>query len=345
MKRIVLLLALCCVALVSVWSLEIKDGRIKLIIDERTGRFSVYYLSDAAKGSYQSLLYDQETRTSYATLYMDQRAYKLGEASDFRVSVTKDSSGALVVYRSSACVVNVRFSVIASQSGIKDSLSVTYTIENVSERELSLGLRMLLDTWLGEKSGKHFSSQTRGELSFEALLSDDYTDQWIRSGSDGSSLLQVTLSAPATRPDRVIAANWKRLNDAAWMMETSATRNFTLLPYSINDSALALYWDPQNMRKGATRSVTMVLGSQSSFASMSVASASASARPSTVAPDASQLAQLSIAPLDMATDLVVLRDLIASLDALLASGTIADPELVARYLSMIQLLESRKGGY
>jgi len=47
----------------------------------------------------------------------------------------------------------------------------------------------------------------------------------------------------------------------------------------------------------------------------------------------------------MATDLVVLRDLIASLDALLASGTIADPELVARYLSMIQLLESRKGGY
>ncbi|HOX92723.1 MAG TPA: hypothetical protein PLC54_07355, partial [Spirochaetales bacterium] len=88
-------------------------------------------------------------------------------------------------------------------------------------------------------------------------------------------------------------------------------------------------------------------GSQSSFASMSVASASASAsaRPSTVAPDASQLAQLSSAPLDMATDLVVLRDLIASLDALLASGTIADPELVARYLSMIQLLESRKGGY
>lgn len=341
MKRFILLLTLCGAALASAWSLEIKDGRIKLTVDERTGRFSLYYLADAVKGTYQSLLYDQESRTSYATLYMDQRAYKLGESSEFKVSVAKEGQTAVVSYRSSSCVVTLRFSVVASQSGLKDSLAVSYTLENVSERELSLGLRVLLDTWLGEKSGNHFSAQARGELSGETTLSGDYADQWIRSGQDASAQLQVTLVSPATKPDRVIAANWKRLNDSSWTMETSATRNFTLLPYSINDSALALYWDPQSLRKGSSRTVSMLLGNQASFPAMAASGAGSA---SAVA-DAAQVTQLSQAPLDMAADLVVLREVIAALDALLASGEDVDPEVLTRYLALLELLESRREGY
>lgn len=319
-------------------ALEIKDGKIKLVIDERSGRFAVYYLVDAAKNAYQPLLYDQETRTSYLTLYLDQRAYKLGEASEFKVSVTKEASGARIVYRSSSCVVTQSFAVFASGATGKDSVKISFSIENVSEKDISVGLRMLLDTWLGEKSGKHFVAQAAGSVQSELTLSGDYSDTWLRSPGESGASMQLTLAEPATKPDRVIAANWKRLNDSSWSMETSSARSFTLLPYSINDSAVAVYYDPQTLRRGASRTVNLVIGNESA---LGLAGEPAAAAGSV----ALVSAQLSNAPLDLAADLVAVRDILEKLNQAIAGTATPSPELLAQYEALIKLLESRKEGY
>jgi hypothetical protein len=282
-------------------------------------------------------LYDQETRTTYPTLIVDQKTYKLGDSGDFRVAVIKDAPGEIrVEYRSSFCIVRQSFAFVASAgAAMPDGISIRFDIENVSEKESSVGLRFLLDTWMGEKSGNHFGTKDIAALSVETSLSGDFGDTWIRSPGDAGASLQIQLAAPATKPDRAVAANWKRLNDAPWAFDANPSRTFTLLPYSINDSAIALFYEPAALRPGASRSVLVVLGNENEgypgAAGVSHTAASAAA-----ALDA---------PLDAMTDLVAVRSVLDALNAALASGASLSDAEIAEMQATLERLEARKASY
>ncbi|MBU0928538.1 MAG: hypothetical protein KKA67_12370 [Spirochaetes bacterium] len=343
MKKLSIAIAAAAILASSAFGLDIKDGRMRLVLDERSGRFALYYLEDVARNRYAPLLYDQETRTTYATLSFDQKTYKLGDASEFRVSVSRQDGGARVEFRSSFCVVKQTFSFLASPGAtMSDGLGVAFEIENVSQKDAEIGLRVLLDTWLGEKGSAHFSTQALGPLSIETALSGDYSDAWIRS-SDGQAVtgLQVQLAVPATRPDRLVAANWKRLNDNAWSFEANPARNFTLLPYSINDSAIAMYFEPAPVRPGSTRAIRTVL-SQATDSYPTVASAPAAAGP---ADPAGIPVPADTAPLDEMADLVAARSVLDAVNAALASGAGMSADDIAALESILRRLEARKSKY
>jgi hypothetical protein len=345
-KKLALLLLTVILFTSAASGLEIKDGRMKLVVDEKSGRFSLQYLSDVTKSLYVPLLYSEETRTTYATLSFDQKTYKLGEASEFRVSVAKEASGGVrIEYRSSFCVIEQTFTFLSSPGAtMADGVSLGYRIENVSQKDTPIGLRILFDTWLGEKVQAHFTAQSAGPLSGEVALTGEYADSWIRSseaaaGSKDAVSLQFQLSSPATKPDRVLAANWKRLSDAVWAFETGASRNFTLLPYSINDSAVALYFEPVLVRPGSTRTVTTIL-SQANDGYPPVSAL--------VEPLNSPLvvtAPAVTAPLDEMVDLVAVRDVLDAINAAISSGAIpSDAELEAMD-AVVRQLENRKAKY
>lgn len=339
MRRFLSFLVLACVLGSSVFALEVRDGRMRLVVDERSGRFALYYLEDVARNRYVPLLYDQEVRTTYPTLLVDQKAYKLGDAPEFRTTVSKDASGGVnIEYRSSFCVVRQSLSFAASAgASLSDGIVISLTMENVSQKDSSVGLRYLLDTWLGEKAGIHFVASSGAVLGTEVLYGADSAEPWIRSPGDSGASLQVALSAPATRPDRVIVANWKRLNDAPWTIETNAARNFTLLPYSVNDSALALYYDPVVVRPGSSRTFNVVLGNETT----SQQRTAAVAPPPTVG----AAAVADTAPLDVMADLIAVRSVIDSIDTALSSGSALGTEEQAALEATLKRLEARKVAY
>jgi len=346
MKKLVVLLGMVVIFASTAFGLEIKDGRIKLIIDEKSGRFSLYYLSDVAKSRYVPLLYAEETRTTYATLSFDQKTYKLGETSDFRVSVAREASGGVrIEYRSSFCVVKQTFTFLKSPgSSMSDGVALDYGIENVSQKDTPIGLRILFDTWLGEKNQTHFTAQSAGPLSGEIALSGDYTDSWIRSSEGGTGTkdvasLQFQLSSPATKPDKVLAANWKRLSDATWDFEFSASRNFTLLPYSINDSAVALYFEPIIVRPGSTKNITAIL----SQANDGYPAVSSSAEP--LSTPLAITAPSVTAPLDEMVDLVAVRDVLDAINSAINSGKVPTAAELEAMGSIVRQLETRKAKY
>ncbi len=323
--------------------LELKNGRIRLVIDERSGRFALYYLEDVAKNRYVPLLYAEETRTTYPTLMVDQKTYKLGDAPEFRVAVSRDASGAgRIEYKSSFCVVRQSFTFTTTPGAtMADGVLMSFDIENVGQKDASLGLRVLLDTWLGEKSPAHFRAQSLGALTGETSLGGDFKDVWLRSQDEsasapGAASLQVLLGLQATRPDKVLAANWKRLNDAAWSFEASASRNFTLLPYSINDSALALYYEPLVVRPGSTRLVTVVLSLASD--SYQTTEGASGARSVMAAP-------ADTAPLDEMADFIAVRTLLEAINAALSSGVEPSEAQKEEFESILQRLENRKAKY
>jgi hypothetical protein len=85
---------------------------------------------------------------------------------------------------------------------------------------------------------------------------------WLSRSSGASAevgLMCMTGGSDITAPDRIIFANWKRLSDAAWDYTTSSNRNFNLMPYSINDSAVCMYYDPVDIPEGQSREIILVL--------------------------------------------------------------------------------------
>ncbi|OHD22085.1 MAG: hypothetical protein A2Y38_12580 [Spirochaetes bacterium GWB1_59_5] len=345
MKKLSLLLVALALFTTAAFGLELKDGRMKLVIDEKSGRFSLYYLAEVTKSHYVPLLYSEETRTTYSTLSFDQKTYKLGDASDFRVSVAKEAAGGVrIEYRSSFCVVKQTFSFVTSPgASMSDGVTLEYSIENVSQKDTPIGLRVLFDTWLGEKTQAHFSAQSAGILSGEVALSGEYADSWIRSAEatgtkDGVSL-QIQLSAPATKPERVLAANWKRLSDAVWAFEPSTSRNFTLLPYSINDSAVALYFEPITVRPGSTRRISTIL-SQANDGYPAVQTTTES-----VSPALAITAPAVTAPLDEMVDLVAVRDVLDAINIAIGSGAVPTVAELEAMDSIVRQLETRKAKY
>jgi len=324
-------------------ALDAPEGLVKVVVSESTARISIYRLTDVAKGRYEPFLFDQDPRTSFLTLSADGRLSKLGDASDFPFTVARTDTGVRIEFRSSSFVVRQILDFAKSDgSALADGLKVTLEIENVSEHEASLGLRYLLDTWLGEKSGIHFITDKRPRISEETAILPTSDDSWV--GTPGASAsFMVLLSGPGVdRPDKVILANWKRLADAPWAFDVNPQRNFTLVPYSINDSALALYWEPVPVPSGGTRRVAFMMGNlnEKGYPASSETTPTDAIFASTV---------LGTSPPDaatsMAADLVAVRDLISRIDIAVAEGRTISPDEIAAWGKILDRLEERKKGY
>lgn len=323
---------------VAAWSLEVREGRLKLIVQENSGRFSLYYLSDIQKDRYEPLFVDKDPRTTFLSVLVDDRAQRMGDSTAYRTKVERTDGGARVVFDSSTLTVAQTFS-FARSSGtvLADILRMDLSATNKSDRELSVALRFVIDTNLAEKKSEHFKTNLRAIDSELAVLSQTDADSWWTSENDRLGLMG-SISVPDTRaPNSIHFANWKRLNDASWKAAVAKGRNFNLLPYSINDSAVSYYFDSAPLPRGSQRTETIYLGvaNPAGFAGLGK---------SGEASEISRLMQKSIedagsAELTLQTDLVTVRDLLDRVDAMLKSETITDDELAALEAIIARLKE------
>jgi hypothetical protein len=353
-RRIIKILPVVFLLAVStVGALDLRDGRMLLSLDEKTARFTLYYLADAARNNYVAMLYDQEPRTSFPTLSWNGKTYRLGESPDFRFTVKKDGAAAVAEYRSSFATVRQTFRLIHSKGAAdSDGLLVEFAIENLSKDTASVGLRILWDTYLGEKSRKHFEVGGSGTITGETTFSEASIPRQVISPGDSGASLQIQLIGEGlSQPDRLVLANWKRLNDSGWSFEPSAGRGFTLLPYSIDDSAAALFFEPVELRAGSVRVIRTALGNRAASGySAALPSPSASFKP-VVSPPPEPLVvadtmskKLSSDPFVTArTDIEALREIISRIDALMASGNPTTEQLNDLRSQLEQIRNRRKG--
>jgi hypothetical protein len=330
-------------------ALEVKEGLVKIVVNESTARISLYRLTDVAKNRYEALIFDQDPRTSFATLSVDGKLYKLGDSSELRSSVSRTDTGLRLEFRSASVVVRQDLDFVLSDgASLADGVRVTFSLENISEREVSLGIRYLIDTWLGEKSGVHFYTDKRPRIGSETEILRSDADAWIATPSGpypqavkSGFMIQIAGDG-VDRPDRALLANWKRLSDATWGFAANSQRNFTVTPYSINDSAVALFWEPVSVARGGTRSVSFVMGALNEKGyPTSVAKASneelfAASVLDTPPPDKAT---------SMAADLVAVRDLINWIDRATAAGGTITPDDLSTWKKILDRLEERKKGY
>ncbi len=254
------------VSLTSLPALEIDVGRVRLILHEGIGRFSLYARSGSTQDAEIPLFVDQDPRTSGISLVVNDKIYKLGDTADFSEKIEKATISGLPRFEWESRTLKVvqEFSPVTSPTSTEaEGLRMSIQITNLSRSELSVGLRMCFDTYLGEENLSHFRSDRHQEIRNELTVSrEDMIHYWLSPSSKSPQeigLKCITSGADITSPDKIVFANWKRLSDASWDYETSSNRNFNLMPYSINDSAVCMYYDPLTITAQDSREIVLVL--------------------------------------------------------------------------------------
>jgi hypothetical protein len=307
-------------------ALTISNTNTELVVNEQNGRFSIF--AKTPGGAKKALLVSQDPRTTMLTILAGSKIYRMGDSFEFRQSIESSSNTVDLVWTSRSLVVTEHFALAGK------TLTITITVKNTSERELNVGIRYLLDTYLGEK-GEHFAA--------DGLAVEKETDYvWVApfeiESSDGKdvSLFVLLSGSGITDPDRVVIANWKRLNDASWTFEANQSRDFNLLPYSINDSAIAVYYEPESIASAAAKSATFKMTWREPGTSFSTSASTEEAATS----------QLDMELVDSILDEVVAVDtLLLKIDRLLSSGSPPTQEELAEIRSTLAELEERRKEY
>jgi hypothetical protein len=302
------------------------------VLHEDTGRFSLYYLIDMPQQRdihlwrYEPFFVDSDPRTSFLTVMVNDRTYRLGESTAFKMRIRPSSVNPAILFESSFLLVTQEFTFIKTVDALmSNGVRMTIRLENRGTDQVSAGARFLLDTNLGEgNSGGPFSigeQAVAAEFMIDSQKDDPYwISRTIRYGLMGS------VSAGEGPKPEIHFANWRRLNEVPWKLGFISGRNFNYLPYSINDSAVAYNFDPQPLAAGESRDYVILLAMADERGFFQTEDASTELPPMTDSRE---------------EDLITLRDLIARLDNHLAGRLVLSDEELAEIEAAITSLKSR----
>lgn len=241
---------------------ETKDGYIRMFINEKTGRFDLSFLTDTEKTQY-SYLFNKNANTSFFDVNINGTSYRLGESRAFTTRVDRENDEPVVIYDSKSVMIKMNFTPVKTISSPNaNGIRITVLINNKSEDDLDVGLRLLIDTSLGE-GRKNIPFATENNNINREIIIESSSDErfWVSRGKNVSLMGSIAdpLDVTAKRPDYLHFANWKKLSDVPWKASYHEGRSFNKLPYSIGDSAVSYYWEPVALETGNQLTYTVCL--------------------------------------------------------------------------------------
>lgn len=328
-------------------ALDLKDGRIKITLHEKFGRFTPYFLDDISKNTWVPFLIDQDPRTTKLSIIENNKIYIMGESASFRQTLEQTEKGAAFVWTSGTLIIREEFSFTkSSQSPISDGLKINITIENTSNDTLSVGVRYLFDTYLGENEDRHFFTDAAEKINTEIDFVSSIPYYWVSpvSKKNTPGFQVMTSGSGITTPNRIIFANWSRLDDNSWNFDVNKSRNFNYPPYSINDSAVAQYYNPNNLAPKSKIEIILVMGSynQTGFSgdTKNVNSQVTELFEQTIKTEAVEDISLGIK-----TDLITVQELLDEIDRKIKNNESVGAQELSLMKQIIQNLKSRKAEY
>ncbi len=242
---------------------------LKIIVNagpEDQGRFAVETMGgdpDNANDDYQPLVFGRPIPwTSYTTVWVDGEAYVFGglnhklkkrngtpvKYGEF-VSQTTTDEGIVTEYKFGKIRVAQKLNFLRNISTkVKDSALISYDVANLDTASHRVGLRLMMDTKLGENDGAPFRIGAKAivdEVEFKGAEIQDYW-QTFDSLASPNVIAQGTLRGGGlTAPDRLMLSNWGTLADNPWEVTVVPGRSFVRQGELEKDTALALYWEPR----------------------------------------------------------------------------------------------------
>ncbi len=243
MKKPVCFFILLFIVIGALFAIDIRNGLVRIATDDLTLQPALYRLVNiSGKSKYEPLWFSGDPRTSFIVLNIDNRIYRMGASKEYKTSQRQIKNGIEIEYRSVTNRLTQRLLFFTSPfSRVADGFIIEIEIENYTTREMKVMIKEVCDTVLGEKEGFHFATSLNARVTDEMILASDSDEKYVVSPGQAASL--ALLLDEDQKPDMVVIANWKRLSDSKFYYDSQLMKGFTLSSFSINDSALGLYWN------------------------------------------------------------------------------------------------------
>ncbi|RAK11190.1 hypothetical protein C8C77_103178 [Halanaerobium saccharolyticum] len=206
--------------------------------------------------------------TSYTSLWINEEKYVFGGTTERRAGdgakygeviqePTVEDNQIITKTRFDNIVVEQILSIVkSSTTGLADSAQIQYRVINEGDQEEKVGLRVMLDTMLGENDGAPFRL---GEdtISTDKLYYNKQLDDFWQA-FDSVSNPQVTsqgsfIGPDVSTPDRVYFSDWGSLADGVWDFDFNPGQEFIRKGEYEIDSAMAMYWVPEMIEPGESK--------------------------------------------------------------------------------------------
>ena len=231
---------------------EQKEANYRLNFDETESFWEFEYNH---KGKVRSLVENRDPSTSYAVVSVDGRNYSLKKNAFFNQHI-ENYPGLIVVHWSNRTLHIVQS--IQVDNSIK-GFKVTYSVRNLSKNYISVGLKQVIDTF-NNTDDADFIINGNNPINTENSWSDGNVPPYWETNPSGEDDFRTSFTPFGDRkPDQLIFSNWKRLNDSNWDFKVREGRDFSLLPYSINDSAAGIFYSPVSIPPGTEIAMSYAL--------------------------------------------------------------------------------------
>lgn len=222
------------------------------------------------------LLYGYPSRigTSFTTLRVisggSTTDYQLGKNVAPTVSPSSDGTTLTTVWEAGGVRVEQRLYFATNpDTGRMDTTVIEYQLTNITTSQRQAGLRILLDTMIGDNDGAPFFAPGYGNITQERDFSrggiPDYWIAWESPTFDPNRLKAKGFlrGSGITTPDRLVIAHWDDdlcpsagpgLFSTAWDYTANPNTSITC------DSAVALYYNPVILNPGQTRTIRTYYG-------------------------------------------------------------------------------------
>jgi hypothetical protein len=276
-----------------------RQGTTKSAVWEPSMRFGLTLEGGPSGGHSKRLTYEQDGTTNNTCVRLDGHEWLFGER-PFRLSdgayaglwpgrwlvrderLGNDSHGnprsgrrSAWVYDSQKVEVTQTVELVAGEPGGDiDTCLVRYRIENKDSRSHDIGIRFLLDTYIGGNDGVPFLIPGASRLCDTSLtLRGEQVPQFIQACeredlSDPGTVARLLLRAGGglEPPDRVTLSAWP--NPALANRDDRCKQEKTLWEVPVlpikslpeADSAVTMYWDDRTLAPGAVREVGFAYG-------------------------------------------------------------------------------------
>lgn len=217
--------------------------------------------------------------TSYTTILIDGEAYvfgginkkiekRAGKAVKFGKVVSQTVSKAGIVtecqFGNVRVIQYLKFFRNPS-TRVKDSVMISYEVLNMDAAPHKVGVRLMLDTKLGDNDGAPFRIGEQAIQSEQVFKGSSIQDYWqaFDSLTSPNVIAQGVLRAPEegiSPPDRLYLVNWGTVADSPWDFDYQEGRSFIRAGEFEKDTALALYWDPFTVQPQKSRECSTLYG-------------------------------------------------------------------------------------
>ena len=246
-------LVICCIFISSLlFSADQNETNYRLKYDETEAFWEFHYNH---KGTVRSLFESRDPATSYTVVNVDGRNYKLEKSSFFNQHI-EEYPGLMVVHWSNRILHVVQS--IQVDNSIK-GFKVTFSIRNLSKNYISVGLKQVIDTFNNTETADFIVNGNNHIDSEKSWTGADIPDYWETNPQDGDDFRLAFTPFGDRKPDQLIFSNWKRLNDSNWDFKVRDGRDFSLLPYSINDSAAGIFYNAVSIPPGTEIAVSFAI--------------------------------------------------------------------------------------